>query len=175
MVYRVYYDTTEQLKTTYEYEIPDNGIKLTFIAYQEGLIYLDQILSTLKFTKQDHIGSRKLTNTIEVAKISIMEQSKQNDQVATKIDIVKLGNELKTHMGVLFERASEQTVLLAEQLEDTNHRVNNLESKMDMVIETIADVKVVVNEIKDGLDNKVDKKDFVKLEKQVTGLAARVG
>jgi len=116
-----------------------------------------------------------LTNTIEVAKISIMEQSKQNDQVATKIDIVKLGNELKTHMGVLFERASEQTVLLAEQLEDTNHRVNNLESKMDMVIETIADVKVVVNEIKDGLDNKVDKKDFVKLEKQVTGLAARVG
>jgi len=51
MVYRVYYDTTEQLKTTYEYEIPDNGIKLTFIAYQEGLIYLDQILSTLKFTK----------------------------------------------------------------------------------------------------------------------------
>ena len=63
---------------------------------------------------------------IAVAKMSIMEQSKQNDQVATKRDIRELGNELKTHMGVLFEWASEQTALLAEQLQDTNYKVDNL-------------------------------------------------
>ncbi len=141
----------------------------------------------------------KLTNMIVVAKIAIMEQSKQNDQFATKSDIREFGDELKihmqefgnkleTHMGVLFERASEQTSLLAEQLQDTNHqvgkikvqadrlgeRVGSLELKMDVAIEAIGDVKVVVNEIKDGLDNKVDKKDFVKLEKQVIGLVAKV-
>lgn len=129
-----------------------------------------------------------------------MEQSKQDNQFATKSDLQEfgdelkvhmqgLGNKLETHMGVLSERASEQTALLAEQFGDFRKTQNNNDKKIDTLTERVdtltdvvgemkidlSDVKIVVNEIKDGLDNKVDKKDFVKLEKQVLGIATRVG
>lgn len=141
-----------------------------------------------------------MTGTIVVAKMALVEQSKQDNQFATKSDlrefgdelkvhVQELGNKLETHMGVLFEKASEQTALLAEQFGDFRKAQNNHDKKIDTLTERVdtltdvvgeikidlSDVKIVVNEVKDGLDNKVDKKDFIKLEKQVTGLASRVG
>ncbi len=134
----------------------------------------------------------RIDNPIVIDKLIPMDEVKevkQDNQYATKGDLQGLGSELKTYMGVLFERASDQTVLLAEQLQGTNHRVggleskvdnleskvDNLESKVDMVIETVGEIKVTVVEIRDSLDNKVDKKDFVRLERQVAGLVAKAG
>lgn len=122
---------------------------------------------------------------------------KQNlkDQYATKNDLkglrtelkgdmkqlrVEMNEDIKTHIGVLYEKFSDDVKLVIESQQDTNRQVtllgertSSLEDKMDMVIDTLGEVKVSVNEIKDQLQNKVDRQEHNALAKRVSVLEAK--
>ncbi|MEK7582227.1 MAG: hypothetical protein AAB488_02780 [Patescibacteria group bacterium] len=102
---------------------------------------------------------------------------------ATKADIKELrGNinqDIKTHMGVLYKKFSDDVKVLAEAHLDTGREVKNLgarvggfEVKMDILINTVGEVKVDVAEIKNELKNKADLKDHKLLEKRAATLEA---
>lgn len=112
----------------------------------------------------------------------------------------ELNEDIKMHMGVLYERFSGEVKFVAEQVgtvlekqQETNEKIDkltsradqtdlkfvhletkfdHLEEKVDMLIETVGEIKVDVTEIKDELQNKLDVTDYQKLEKRVSGLEA---
>lgn len=105
-------------------------------------------------------------------------EDKLNEQIVSVEDrftrhIRDVEDRLTAYMGTLFEKATGQTTLLAEQLKDTNRRVENLENKMDIVVEAVGDIKVSLTIIEDKLDQKADKKDLIALEKRVSVLENR--
>lgn len=125
-----------------------------------------------------------------------MPKQNTQEQYATKTDLKDLRTELKgdmkqfrddinenikTHTGVLFEKFFEEVTVLAEAHQDTNRRVRSLETrtssledKMDTVIDTLGEVKVSVNEIKDQLQTKVDLKDRKLLERRVSAIEIKI-
>lgn len=123
-----------------------------------------------------------------------MPKQDKQEQYLTKNDLKDLRSELKgdmkqlreninedvnedmrTHMGVLFAKFSDEVNLVAEAQQDTHRHVtllekwtSSLENKMDIVINTLGEVKVTVNEIKGQLKTKVDLKDHKLLERRVS-------
>ncbi|MDO8592313.1 MAG: hypothetical protein Q7R92_00900, partial [bacterium] len=95
---------------------------------------------------------------------------------ATKADMQELraniNGDIKTHMGVLYEKFSDEVRVVAESHLDTRREIKTLGTKVDMLIETVGEIKVDVTDIKDGLKNKTDIKDHKLLEKRVSVLEA---
>lgn len=114
------------------------------------------------------------------------QSSKTKYVVKSDLEELRKGmnEDFKTHIGALYEKFSGEVKLVAEQHQDTNTRVRNLEhqhqdtsatigkldKKMELVIETLGELKVDVSEIKDGLNKKADLKDQKLLEKRVLAL-----
>lgn len=65
---------------------------------------------------------------------------------ATKQDLIDfrkhLNEDMRLHMGALYEKFSGDLTLLAEQVTAVNKRLTVVESKVDVVIEAVADLKV---------------------------------
>ena len=72
----------------------------------------------------------------------------------------EINEDFKLHIEVLLERYSDQTKLLAEQHQDTQREIKKIHGKLDMVIETVGDMQVDITDIKDKLDQKVDRIEF---------------
>lgn len=118
-----------------------------------------------------------------------------NNQFATKSDLKELGSELKddfkelrnelkedlnglkedfkNHTGFLIEQFSDQVKVVAEQYSGIEKRLTRVESKTDMLVETVADIKVDTAMIREGLESKADKSEHKKLEHRVTVLESR--
>lgn len=64
----------------------------------------------------------------------------------------ELNKDMKTHMGVLFEKFSEEVTIVAEQYLETNRHLKSLENKMDVVVETIGESKVDTADLKSETD-----------------------
>ena len=133
----------------------------------------------------------------------MLKQSNKTEY-ATKSDLKGLrkdiNQDIKTHMGALYEKFSDDVKVIAEAHLDTNRelkslggkvsilggkmenlegkveflggKVGNLERKVDMLVETVGEIKVDVVEIKNELKNKADLKDQKLLEKRVATLEA---
>lgn len=112
-----------------------------------------------------------------------MPRQSNKTEYATKSDLKELrggiNKDIKTHIGVLYEKFSDDVKVLAESHLDTSREVKNLgtrvgglEIKMDMLIDTVGEIKIDVAEIKEGLKNKADLKDQRLLEKRVATLEA---
>lgn len=107
-----------------------------------------------------------------------MPKQPNKTEYATKSDLKELrggiNKDIKTHMGALYEKFSDDVKVLAESHLDTNKRVRNLEIKMDMLVDTVGEIKVDVVEVKEGLKNKADLKDQKLLEKRVATLETTI-
>lgn len=110
--------------------------------------------------------------------------TKSQNQFTTKGDLKKLGtgiskdirgfkNEIKNYMGVLHEQFSDQVKVVAEQYTAIDKRLMRVESKTDMLIETVADIKVDTEMFIEKLESKIDKSEHKKLEHRVTVLESR--
>ncbi len=75
----------------------------------------------------------------------------------------EINEDFKQHIEVLYEKFHTDIQLLAEQQQDTNRKV-------DMLIETVGDIKVEITEINEKLDNKVDRSEFLELKQEVAQL-----
>lgn len=113
------------------------------------------------------------------------------NQFATKDDLKKLRGELKedfkNYTGILYERFSDQVQVIAEQNSDikkelkkiNNHlevsdgRLDKLEIKTDVLIETVAEIKVDTTAIREELENKTDVIEHKKLAHRVAVLESR--
>ncbi len=73
-------------------------------------------------------------------------------------------------MGVLYEKFRSDTQLLAEQVQTIAQQQKATDKKLDLVIETIAEIKVELSEINDKLEQKVDREDHQALERRVSRL-----
>ncbi len=101
-----------------------------------------------------------------------MTKQPNTTEYATKSDLQDLNEDIKTYVGTLYEKFSDDVKVLAESHLDTNKRVRNLEVKMDMLVDTVGEIKIDVAEIKDKFDQKADLKDHKLLEKRVSVLEA---
>ncbi len=102
-------------------------------------------------------------------------------------DRKKYKDEMKTYMGVLYEKFDNDVKVVAEQYLDTNRnlasinkylghvdqRLDKLKIKTDMLVETVADIKVDTAMIREELGSKADKSEHKKLEHRVTVLESR--
>jgi hypothetical protein len=98
----------------------------------------------------------------------------------------ELNEDIKIHMGVLYEKFENEVKVVAESHLDIDRKVDKLgfrvstltdtvgelNSKVSMLIETVGEIKVDVADIKDGLKNKANLKDYKLLEKRVSVLEA---
>lgn len=86
----------------------------------------------------------------------------------TKQDLIEfrtqINEDLRLHMGALYEKVSSDVSLLGEQLTALNKRLTVVESKVDVVIESVADLKVESTNRRERL---------LRLENRVNTLEAR--
>ena len=113
--------------------------------------------------------------------------NKSQNQLATKGDLKEFRDDVKNYMGLLHENFSDQVKVVAEQNSDINKtlkkmnnhfqivdgRLDRLEIKTNMLIETVADIKIDTTMIREELGNKADKGEHKKLEHRVAVLESR--
>ena len=103
-----------------------------------------------------------------------MPKESNKNGYATKSDLKELRKEINedigVHMGVLYEKFENEIKVVAESHLDTRREVRTLGTKVDMLIETVGEIKVDVADIKDNFKNKTDLKDHKLLEKRVSVL-----
>ena len=99
--------------------------------------------------------------------------NKDKNQLATKGDLKEFKDNVKNYMGLLHEQFSDQVKVVAEQYSTIDRRLTRVESKTDMLIETVADIKVDTTMIREELEGKVDKSGHRKLEHRVAVLESR--
>lgn len=111
------------------------------------------------------------------------------NQVATKSDLKKLRNEIKgdfegdlkrfrnevredfkNHTGLLHEQFSDQVKLVAEQFTSIDRRLTKVETRTEILMETVAEIKMDTTMIRE--ENKTDKAKVQKLEHRVVALEA---
>lgn len=104
-----------------------------------------------------------------------------------KEEMIGFKDEIKTYMGVLYEKFDNEVKVIAEQHVDidrnlvsinkhlghVDQRLDKLEIKTDMLIETVADIKVDTAMIREELEGKTDKSEHKKLEHRVVVLESR--
>ena len=88
-------------------------------------------------------------------------------------DIKGYQKEMKNYVGLLHEQFSDQVEVVAEQYANIDRRLTKVESKADMLIETVADIKVDTAMIREELGSKADKGEHKKLEHRVAVLESR--
>ncbi|OGN05383.1 MAG: hypothetical protein A2831_01440 [Candidatus Yanofskybacteria bacterium RIFCSPHIGHO2_01_FULL_44_17] len=119
-----------------------------------------------------------------------MPTKTDKNEYATRGDLRELRQEInedmRVHVGVLYEKFENEVKVVAESHQDIDRKVDKLDfgvgtltdevgklnNKMDMVVETIGEIKTDISEIKNDLKNKTDIKDHKILEKRVSVLEA---
>ena len=77
--------------------------------------------------------------------------TKSQNQVATKEDIKEFRGDVKNYIGALHERFTDEVKIVAEQYGGIDKRLNRLESKTDMIVETVGDMKVDMTVMKEDM------------------------
>jgi len=85
----------------------------------------------------------------------------------------EINADFKRETGVLYEKFKDDVQLIAEKQDETTKQVSQLQGKVEMLIETVGEIKVDVTEIKDNLKRKVDVKDHKALENRVIALEVK--
>ena len=70
----------------------------------------------------------------------------------------QLNEDMKTHIGTLYEKFSSDVGLLSEQVSSIDNRVITVERKLDVIIDAVADLKVEATEEREHqrrLDNRI--------------------
>jgi len=106
-----------------------------------------------------------------------MVKNKIKDEYATKSDIKDLRKEInedfKHHVGTLYEKFHGDIKLVIERQGGMDRRLERVENKIDLLTETVGDVKVELTGSRMELDNKVDKSEHKGLERRVVALEAK--
>lgn len=65
----------------------------------------------------------------------------------------KLNEDMETHVGVLYEKFSGEVKLVAEQVTVIDTRLQRVEHKTDLLLETVADIKVELTPLRESVGN----------------------
>ena len=85
----------------------------------------------------------------------------------------EINDDFKHHVGVLYEKFHGDIKLVIEYQQGMGKRLARVENKVDLLTETVADIKVEVTGNRMELDNKVDKSEYKGLEKRVVALEVK--
>lgn len=81
--------------------------------------------------------------------------SNSKNGVATKGDLEQLHKDLRKdfqdHAGLLYEKLSDEVKVVAEQYTTMDKRLMRVESKTDVLIETVGEIKMEITEMKEGV------------------------
>ena len=81
-----------------------------------------------------------------------------------------INEDFKHHVGVLYEKFHGDIKLVIEHQQGMDKRLVRVENKVDLLTETVADIKVEVTGNRMELDSKVDKSEYKGLERRVVAL-----
>lgn len=118
---------------------------------------------------------------------SDLQKFKEEIKTVVRGDIKQYKDEMKNYVGALHERFSDQVAVIAEQHVDidrnlvgikkhlghVDQRLDKLEIKTEVLMETVAEIKMDTTMIREGLENKADKAEVKKLEHRVVALESR--
>lgn len=123
-----------------------------------------------------------LTPELQLISLDKMTTKSQN-QFATKDDLKKLEtrigrdirgfrDEIKDYMGLLHEQFSDQVKVVAEQYTTIDKRLIRVESKTDMLVETVGEIKMEVAVMKEDMtemkeDMTVMKSDMTEMKEDM--------
>ena len=85
----------------------------------------------------------------------------------------EINDDFKHHVGVLYEKFHGDMKLVIEYQQGMGKRLARVENKVDLLTETVADIKVEVTGNRMELGNKVDKSEYKGLEKRVVALEVK--
>lgn len=119
-----------------------------------------------------------------------MQKNKAKNKSVTKADLTEFGEDLKrdlkrdlrkeinedfkSHIGTLYEKFNGDIKLVIEGQSGMNQRLERVETKVDLLTETVGDIKVELTGHRMELDNKVDRSEHKGLERRVVALEAKV-
>lgn len=119
----------------------------------------------------------KYCGYIRVCYYSIMIKDNSKNNYATKIDLKDLRKEInedfKTHVGTLYEKFHGDIKLVIERQDGMDRRLERVENKVDLLTETVGDIKVEVTGNGLELDDKVNRSEHKGLEQRVVALEAK--
>ena len=96
---------------------------------------------------------------------------------ATKSDLNELrrriSDDMKTHIGTFYEKVSRDVGLLSEQMATMDKRLARVEKKVEVLTETVGEMKVELSAVSDKLDRKADRSQITQLDRRVTVLEAK--
>lgn len=114
-----------------------------------------------------------------------MQKNKAKTEYVTKTDLTEFGKDLKsglrkeinedfkTHVGTLYEKFHGDIKLVIERQNGMGKRLERVENKVDLLTETVGDIKVEVTGNRLELDNKVNRSEHKGLEQRVIALEAK--
>ena len=110
-----------------------------------------------------------------------MQKDKIKNEYITKADLTEFGKDFrkeiskdfKNHVGILYEKFHGDIKLVIDGQGGINQRLERVEHKVDLLTETVADVKVELTGHRMELDNKVDRSEHKGLERRVIALEVK--
>lgn len=111
-----------------------------------------------------------------------MQDNKSKNKYITKDDLTEFGKDLKndlrkeinedfkTHVGALYEKFHGDIKLVIEKQDGMDQRLGRVENKVDLLTETVGDIKVELTGNRMELENKVDRSEHKTLERRVVAL-----
>lgn len=99
----------------------------------------------------------------------LREQLRQDMNVQRE----RFNEDMKTHTGTLYEKFSGDVGLLSEQMTMMNKRLARVEKKMDVLTDTVGDMKVELTVVNEKLDRKADRSQITQLDRRVATLEAK--
>lgn len=103
-----------------------------------------------------------------------MERDRIKNDYVTKSDIVKMDKNFKDYVGALYEKFHGDIKLVIEGQSGIGERLERVENKVDMLTETVGDIKVELTGNKMDLNNKVNRSEYKGLERRVIALETKV-
>ena len=86
---------------------------------------------------------------------------------------VRFNDDMKTHMGTLYEKFSADVSLVSEQITGIDKRLGRVEKKVEVLTDTVGEIKVELTAVNDKLDRKADKSQVTLLDRRVAALEAK--
>lgn len=102
----------------------------------------------------------------------IVKESKRTDDRFDKFR-KEINDDFKNHVGTIYEKFHGDIKLVIERQSGMDQRLERVENKVDLLTETVGDIKVEVTGNRMELDNKVNRSEHKVLEQRIVALEAK--
>ncbi len=125
------------------------------------------------------VNSKTKNFTVNDIADMIVKESKRVDDRFERVDDrfdkfrKEINEDFKHHVGTIYEKFHGDIKLVIERQDGMDQRLERVENKIDLLTETVADIKVELTGDRMELDNKVDRSEHKGLERRVIALEVK--